>query len=248
MEIQKKIMRKTQGMSIVIVILVLALVTVLNPALSLRTGNLFFGKVSSFYNVSVAQFFFKRATSPFFGDSPLFAHYQLSRTYFIKGNFDMAIYYANKELELYPENCRTHYIRGLTYGYMNNLDSAIKDFETFNTSCVKDSWAGHNDLAWFYFRKGDIEGMLRTIEKVATKNETNPWVQNAYGIALLNLGRYEEASIAFKKALTVANAMKEKDWGVAYPGNSPRVYEQGLNSMRDTIKENLVVAEAKLKE
>lgn len=247
MKLEKKITNSKKILLIVLTCLIFVTLVLVSPITNVRIGNLFFGKVPTMYNVNVAQFFFKRAASPFFGNTPPFTNYQLSRTYFIQGDFDNAIYYANKELDLYPENCRTHYIRGLTYGYMNDLDNAIEDFETFNTSCVKDSWAGHNDLAWFYFRKGDIEGMLRTMEKVVSKNETNPWVQNAYGIALLNLGRYEEAVIAFKKALTVANAMTEKDWGVAYPGNSPRIYERGLLNMRKTLQENLKVATEKMK-
>lgn len=247
MGLRKSILKNKKMGRAVLAVAVFCLAIFLIPVTSAALGNLFFGKVPSLYNVTLAQFFFKQASNPLFGDAPQYTHYQLSRTYFIQGDFDNAIYYANKELDLYPENCRTHYIRGLTYGYMNDLDNAIEDFETFNTSCVKDSWAGHNDLAWFYFRKGDIAGMLRTMEKVVSKNETNPWVQNAYGIALLNLGRYEEAVIAFKKALTVANTMTEKDWGVAYPGNSPRIYERGLLNMRKTLQENLKVATEKMK-
>ncbi len=215
------------------------------PKISVMLGNIFFGQVPVFYNVTLAQFFFKQAATPFFEEVPPLANYQLSRTYFIQGKFDDAIYHADKELELYPENCRTHYIRGLTYGYMNNLNKAIEDFETFNRSCVKDSWAGHNDLAWFYFRKGDIQKMLVTIEPMVTLYETNPWVQNSYGLALLNTGKYKEAAQAFQKAGIIANLMTEKDWGVAYPGNNPKIYQKGLGAMRSSISENYELAKEK---
>lgn len=217
----------------------------ISPKISIALGNVFFGRVHALYNVTLAQFFFKRAASPLFGNTPPLTHYQLSRTYFIQGEFEKAIYHADKELELYPENCRTYYIRGLTYGYMNNLDKAIEDFEAFNASCVKNSWAGHNDLAWFYFRKGDIQKMLATIEPMVTLYETNPWVQNSYGIALLNTGKYKEAAQAFQKAGIIANLMTEKDWGVAYPGNNPKIYQKGLEAMRSSILENYEIAREK---
>jgi tetratricopeptide (TPR) repeat protein len=175
-----------------------------------------------------------------------FSNYQLARIYFIKGNLNASLYYANKELELYPDHCRTYYIRGLTYGYMNDLDRAIDDFKIFNTSCVTNSWAGHNDLAWFYFRKGDIQNMSNIIEPMVTRYPTNPWVQNTYGIALLNLKKYKEAENAFVQALTYADLMTERSWGTAYPGNNPDIYNQGLEAMRKTIQQNLTLTEKEL--
>lgn len=233
---------------IISVVVGVFLIFLILPSLSYKTGNFFFGYSPYTYNVNVAQFFFKKAVSPTFsllGPIPSFANYQLSRTYFIQGNFNKAIEYANKELALYPENCRTYYIRGLTYGYMNKLDSAIEDFEAFNSICVKDSWAGHNDLAWLYFRKGDIPKMLSTVEPMVKLYETNPWVQNSYGIALLNLGRYKEARGAFEKANIIANLMTEKEWGIAYPGNNPKIYGKGLEAMRSSILENYDLAKEK---
>lgn len=217
----------------------------LNTNFNKKVGDIFFGQNYYLYNTNTAQFFFKRAAYPLTGKAAPFAHYQLSRTYFIQGNFDTAIDEANKELELYPKNCRTYYIRGLTYGYMEKLDEAITDFETFNNACVKDSWAGHNDLAWFYFRKGDIANMRKTIEKVVPLYDMNPWVQNTYGLALLNEGKYKEALAAFEKALYVAEHITEKEWGIAYPGNNPEIYGKGLDSMRTTIHNNLQLAKNK---
>lgn len=207
-----------------------------------KVGNIFFGQISKLYNVEIAQFFFKRSAHPILGTSTPFAHYQLSRTYFIQGNFLESIKEANKELEIYPDHCRTHYIRGLTYGYMNRLDKAIDDFKIFNESCVKNSWAGYNDLAWFYFRNGDMENMKKTIEPMVKLYPNNPWVQNTYGLSLLNLKDYKNAKIAFTQALSSASLLTENGWGSAYPGNNPDIYGKGLSAMRATIQANLELA------
>jgi tetratricopeptide (TPR) repeat protein len=129
---------------------------------------------------------------------------------------------------------------------MNELDKAIEDFITFNATCVKNSWAGHNDLAWFYFRKGDIKNMRSTIEPMATLYPTNPWVHNTYGLALLNLKDYKGAHDAFEKAKVAASYMNEQHWGKSYPGNNPEIYSKGLESMRATIEANRLLAEEKL--
>lgn len=208
-------------------------------------GNSLFGGNVGFmtmYRPTEAEYFFIKSIES--ADKPLmWTNYQLSRLSFIRGDLSRAILYANKELELYPDNCRTYYIRGLVYGYQEKLDQAIRDFEMFNSSCVMDSWAGHNDLAWFYFRKGDLLKALSTVESVIYKdtNSLNPWLQNTYGTILLNLGRETEAKDALRKALYFTENMTEEDWGRSYPGNDPRIYKEGLDSMRAIIKKNLLL-------
>jgi tetratricopeptide (TPR) repeat protein len=206
------------------------------PPVQYELGNVFFGKYERFYNVDRAQYFYTNATRGAWGKVPEFAHYQLSRTYFIKGFFKRSIEEANKEIALYPNNKRTYYILGLTYGYMNREEEAIAAFSQF-IEAYPDSWAARNDKAWLQFRIGDIEGALETIEPVATN--LNPWVQNTYGTILLNLGRTSEAEQAFLQAGQNATILTPEGWGTAYPGNDPRVYETGLNAMKRSIESNL---------
>lgn len=215
----------------------------------LAVGNMLFGEsVGPFtiYQPTLAEYFLLQSNET--GSQPLkWANYQLARLAFVRGDYTRAIHYSNEELRLYPSNCRTHYIRGLVYGYMDKLDLAIDDFEIFNTSCVRDSWAGHNDLAWFYFRKGDLQKALAIVELVIYKdtNSLNPWLQNTYGTILLNLGRHDEARDALLKARYLADNLTEEEWGKSYPGNDPRIYGEGLNSMRKIIEKNLLLLEKK---
>ena len=199
----------------------------------------------SFYNIETAE---KYLTLASYAPSPReWTNYQISRINFVKGDFQRAEYFANKELELYPNNCRTHYIRGLTYGYIERIDAAIADFERFNI-CFPYTWAGTNDLAWFYFRKGDTKKVITLIDDTLKHNEnaaTSPWLQNTYGVALMNEGRYLEADGAFRFALYLANNMTEEDWGKAYPGNNPLIYGEGLVAMKKTIANNITLLEKK---
>lgn len=216
----------------------------LSPAIHYKTGNLFFGDVPQLYNITLAQFFFTRATSPILGKIPEGAHYQLSRTYFIKGNLQASVEYAKKELELYPKNIRTYYILGLTYGYMNREEEAIASFATFIKHNPK-SWAARNDKAWLEFRVGDIDAALATVGPVS-HDTSNAWVQNTYGTLLLNKKRYLEARSAFQSAQKVVNSMTEESWGMAYPGNDPRIYKTGLAATRKSIEVNLKLVEQKI--
>ena len=188
-----------------------------------------------------AQYFFLYASYPLVGKSTPYAHHQLSRTYFIQGDFDTAISEANKELEIHPEDGGTYYILGLTYGYMNQEKKAIDSFSKYIDFNPK-TWAARNDKAWLQFRIGDIDGALATISPVAL-NKNNPWVQNTLGTLFLNKKNYKGAQEAFLNAKRVADSMTEEEWGIGYPGNDPRIYNIGLSAMRKSIENNLKLLE-----
>lgn len=217
---------------------------VLFPAFHYWAGNVFFGGNSALYNVQIAQLLFKFAAYPLVAEAPEFAHYQLSRTYFIVGQFDLAVEEAKRELISYPDNKRTYYILGLTYGYMNKEQEAIMAFSEF-IEAYPTSWAARNDKAWLQFRLGNIKGALTTIEPVSEYR--NAWIQNTKGTLLLNLGRLDEAKAAFNLAAEIVGRMTEEEWGSAYPGNDPRVYSTGLSAMRTSIANNLALIDTQNK-
>lgn len=201
------------------------------------TGNIFFGRNHVLYNVTLAQFFFTQAAYPVFGKEVEWSHYQLGRTYFIQGTPQGTIDETNKELALYPDNKRSYYMLGLAYGYMNQEEKAIENFQKF-IDWKPDTWAARNDKAWLEFRIGKIDDALKTIEPVAHLTD-NAWVQNTYGVLLMNKKKYKDAKIAFEYAKTAAEKMTSDEWGNTYPGNDPRVYTTGLKGMRLSIDTNL---------
>ena len=214
----------------------LFLVSLVGTPYYYNIGHGFFGGQPPLYNVRLAQYFFNAAAYPLLGEAPVFAHYQLSRTYFIQGELELSLQEALNELRQHPENKRTYYILGLTYGYLNREVEAIEAFSEF-IKAYPESWAARNDMAWLQFRIGDIEGALATLKPVSTVQ--NPWVQNTYGTLLLNSGKKVEAKEAFLLAEELVSNMNEETWGKAYPGNDPRVYSVGLEAMKLSIAKNL---------
>lgn len=218
-------------------------VYLLLPRAMYQGGNIFFGGSTSLYNVNLAQYFFIYSAHPLFGRGAPYAHYQLSRTYFITGDLDNALTEAYLELEEYPDHAHTYYILGLTLGYMGREQEAIDAFTKF-IEYDPYTWAGRNDKAWLQFRVGDIEGALETIKPVSGMFQ-NAWIQNTYGTILLNMERYDEAEQAFEHAAKVVSGMDETRWGGAYPGNDPRIYNVGLSAMKHSIESNLTLIKEK---
>lgn len=208
-------------------------------AINYKIGTIFFGGYKKLYHINFANYFFWQAVHPPFGIAVPYANHQLSRTYFIQGNLDEAIYYAKKEIAIHPEDTATYYILGLTYGYMNDDENAISSFSSY-IATDPTTWAARNDKAWLQFKIGDVDGALKTIEPF--KDATgNPWIQNTLGTLYMNKKMYKEAEISYENALYAATAMSKDSWGAAYPGNDPRIYKAGRDSMIFSIKKNILL-------
>lgn len=236
--IQRKVHLKN---NLPIFLLFIFIILFSNSSTWLAIGNIFFGRITQLHNVHLAQFFYTNSAYPPFGKPSVYAHYQLGRTYFIQGRLNPALDEFNQELSLYPENKRSYYMIGLTYGYLNQEEQAIDAFQKF-IDWKPETWAGRNDKAWLEFRIGKIDDALTTMKPVINQTD-NPWVQNTYGVLLMNKKRYPEAKQAFQYALDAANKLTPIEWGNTYPGNDPRVYAIGLEAMKKSIKENIILVE-----
>jgi tetratricopeptide (TPR) repeat protein len=216
---------------------------VLLPSLAFSAGNIFFGGVKPLYNLRISRTFYLVATHPLVSNlPPRYAHHQLSRTYFIEGDLNRALDEARKELAIYPDNTSTYYVLGLTYGYLGRRHEGIEAFSRYIDS-HPDTWAARNDKAWLQFRIGDIDGAIATIEPIVKQFPYTPWVQNTYCSLLVTTKNYREAKGVCEHARDIIARMTVDDWGRAYPGNDPRIYDEGLEGMRESIEHNIELLE-----
>lgn len=212
--------------------------------LAMFIGNYHFNGVigSGEYNPDIAEKAFKKAVRV--DPEILWGHYQLARVYFVKGDYNGALYEINRELEVNPENLRSLYVRGLVYGYRalpGDLENAGIDFKRFTEWAPKD-WAGYNDLAWVLSKRekyGEAEKIINLAFKEALDGRENPWLWNALGVAQLNLKKYSAAANSFKKAKNLAEKLTLEEWRRSYPGNNPASAQEGVLVFIKTIGENL---------
>lgn len=166
-----------------------------------------------------------------------FGNYQQARIHFIQARFPEAIKAVNQEILYYPDFSRSYYLRGLIFGYDKKLSESASDFQEFIQREPLE-WAGYVDLSWVLFQMGDYGGIKATIEQILP-NTRNAWLLNAYGVALLNLGEGEAALKALNEAKERVTKMTPEQWGNAYIGNNPQIYEIGLAGMQLNIDENI---------
>ncbi len=197
------------------------------------------------YNLDTARGSFEEALAHSHGMYP-FAYYQLSRIYFITGDFSSALIEADAELSAYPDHYRMHYVEGLIYGYRKQYIQAEEQFKLFIAQTPLPSWAGYNDLAWIYFSEGDYASAADATMQGLKVWPDSPWLQNSYAVAELNLGKYQIAESHFLTAQTLFASMTPAEWGRSYPGNSAGSYESGLVQTRAAIEQNLILVHTKL--
>ena len=215
------------------------LATFLAPSdatLRFEIGNYYFG--GGAYDTEKAETYFRKALE--LDPSLQGPHYQLARIEFVRGDFYSAEVEINIELSQHPDFGRSHYVRGLIYGYSGRLKEAETEFKEF-LKWKPESWAGNNDLAWIYFQEGKYKEARDAARAGLTIAPNNPWLLNSLGVALLNIDDKKGAKEAFIKALAILNSMTEADWGAAYPGNNPKVYGDGLAKMKESIQKNLAL-------
>jgi len=175
------------------------------------------------------------------------AQYQLGRIHFLNGNFFSAIFWLDRQLKQHADQndqffMSTHYMRGLTLGFMKRFSEAEKEFQDLLIWNGNDTnWAVYNDLAWIYFQQGTYEKTAVVAERGLNFYPDNVWLLTMYGTALLNLGDHKTAKATLERALMEAGKLTEADWQRAYPGNDPRVSEQGLAEIIDAITANLAI-------
>lgn len=213
----------------------LALLIVRNDAdLAMFIGNYYFNGGN--YDLGKAKAAFEKALR--IDSSVLGPRYQLARVYFLNGDYAGALDFINEELKLHPDFKRSHYVRGLIYGYNGDLARAEEDFKMFLEWDPR-SWAGYNDLAWIYFRQGNYLKVKETALTGLQWNSDNPWLLTSYGVAMLNTGERKTAGAILTKALSAAQKLTLEDWQKAYPGNHPSIAPEGLNTLIGTIRKNI---------
>jgi tetratricopeptide (TPR) repeat protein len=171
--------------------------------------------------------------------------YQLGRIDFLEGSFDAALYKFQKQIEYFPAGpYRVYYMIGLTNGYkarntkrVEDWDAAAAGFIAYLEHDSASPWA-RTDLSWVYFAQGKYAEMRPVLELGIALHPEHPWLLNMYGLYLLNTNRSTEAAAYFDRAVMSADALTVDDWGMAYPGNNPLFWADGLSEFREVVAHN----------
>jgi hopanoid biosynthesis associated RND transporter like protein HpnN len=112
-----------------------------------------------------------------------------------------AIDKLHRAVEIDPRNDSAYIDLGFCYGVLNDGPTAVDMY--LRATRINPSGANFKELADIYLRVGDSEHALMAANAGITKDPRNAALYNAKGMALNDLGRYDEAEAAFRKALEI---------------------------------------------
>lgn len=208
-----------------------------NAYSSLMCGNYYFGVYGiSRYDINRAEYYFAKAIE--IDETTPDAWHQYARIAFLRGDFSLALYRINRQIEIHGDSfMASYYIRGLIYGYAKNYVMAEKDFLKF-LEWSPNNWAANNDLAWIYFVQGKFKEAEERSATSLQKDPFNPWLLTMHAMSAYNLGDVETAKRELSLAKDTASGLEERDWIKAYPGNDPKIAKEGLAEFRRAIDQN----------
>jgi len=182
-----------------------------------------------------------------------YTFFLLGRIYFVQNELDNSVVAYNQSIILNPKFAQTFYGRGLSYGFMgeNFLFSAQKDFEKYikldeeefqeSRRRAYGAWAGYNDLAWTLFMQGKFQEAESVALQALEFSPENPWLLNTLSVALIEQGKCRQAYPIIQKAENLLVNLEPEKFGEAYSGDHRKWWFTGLEQMKQTVHDNLLL-------
>lgn len=190
------------------------------------------------YDIDRAEMFFNESREL----DPLhtLTYHQLARIEFLRGDFYHALVLIDKSITLQGEsvNLSSVYVRGLILGFMGRYDEAARSFEIFLAE-YPGNWAAVNDYAWVLLKAGRAKDAAAATMEGLEYFPDNPWLLNSHATALYELGEDAGAYISVQKASMAVEKLMGAEWLRAYPGNDPKIAEEGIAAFKKAIAENM---------
>lgn len=198
------------------------------------------------YDIEKASVFFEEA---YRRDANLpEVNHELARMAFLRSDFETAMKYIDRELELYGETSpSSYYVRGLIEGYYGFYDAAVRDYTRY-LEHDPNNWAGVNDLAWVLLKAHRALEAAHVTGEALNQFPDNAWLLNSNATALFEIGEMKQALIKARASVVAAESVTAKEWLVAYPGNDPKIAEAGVQALRKSAINNVQTIEKAIAE
>jgi tetratricopeptide (TPR) repeat protein len=189
------------------------------------------------YDINRAEYFFELAAAK---DPTLpYLYHELARISFLKGNFPTALGQIDFQIDMHgASEPNSYYVRGLIEGFMGDYKDSAADYKYFLQFDPTD-WAGINDYAWVLLKMGDAQEAATETAYGLKFFPANPWLLNSNAIALYEMGLTGPALDQAKAAVAAGAKMTVQDWLHAYPGNDPKVAEDGIAAFQAAAAQNM---------
>lgn len=197
----------------------------------------FSARDTALYDIDRAEYFFGKAAD-IDAKTPYLFH-ELARIAFLKGDFEMAMALINTQIQLMGDTApNSYYIRALIEGYKGEYAASAKDYQHF-LQFQPTNWAATNDYAWVLLKAGRAQEAADATARALEWFPGNPWLLNSNATALYEMHEYAGALQVAQKASIAVAKLSEAEWLQAYPGNDPKIADQGIAAFKKAVQNNI---------
>lgn len=213
---------------------------------AVRYGDRHFNAMSArLYDFEAAKYFYAEAET-YRTPHPYLFH-QLARIAFLEGNLNTALFHINRQIDRYGDELpNSYYMRGLIEGYKGEYAAAVEDYAHYLSLLDVPNWAAITDYSWVLLKAERFGEAMNAAEHGLVLFPDNAWLLNTSAIAFYELGEYDEALQRAIRAVEAAGGVTREEWLTAYPGNDPRIADDGIATLRASTEQNMHMIEAAL--
>ena len=152
-------------------------------------------------------------------------------------NYEEAIKYFNKVIELNPNNEKAYFNRGLSKAYLQIYEESLKDFDI--------SIKLNPNIDKTYLEKSNVlldinkyEDAIENLNKAIALNQNNSYAYFNRGIAKSNLERYKEAMEDYNKAIKLNPNNSDAYFNRGIAKSNLERYEESIEDFNKAIELN----------
>ncbi|MBD2598269.1 tetratricopeptide repeat protein [Nostoc spongiaeforme FACHB-130] len=143
--------------------------------------------------------------------------------------YDQALQYFNRAIELYPQYVEAIAHRGITYRLMERYEEALQDFNRAIEIDSKHEWAiAHRGITYRLMER--YEEALQDFNRAIEIDSKHEWAITHRGIIYRLMECYEEALQDFNRAIEIDS---KHEWAIAQRGITYRLMERYEEALQD---------------
>jgi tetratricopeptide (TPR) repeat protein len=131
-----------------------------------------------------------------------------------KGDYENAISFLNRTIELEPNMPEAYLYRGLAYRNMQKYKEALADYNKLLTIDPK-SASAYNNRGVVYWKQGKHKEALDDYNKTISRAPNDYIVYNNRGVVYYEMGNYDNALADYSKAISLNPKFAQSYWNRA---------------------------------
>lgn len=140
--------------------------------------------------------------------------FKIAADFVDKGDYENAVSFCNRSIELEPNMAEAYLFRGLAYRNMQKYKEALADYDKL-LSIDPNSAPAYNNRGVVYWKQGKHKEALADYNKTISLAPNDYIVYNNRGVVYYEMGNYDSALADYTKAISLNSKFAQSYWNRA---------------------------------